>query len=229
MAYLNCNIPPLKILVKKEYLYDFCKGHGELQSGIFVSAKSLPGTATTFQVLLDNGVLRDKLPVDAFVHKEEIRGVPYSLDHLQIWNSPSYSISCHQFNFLTGLRVDVLMKNKKWEKGELLWTFDWSGECNSGADVNLAEHPDEHKCGHFIALDNGQYAIQPNNRIRFYESSFVTKPFPERPDYKVCSALYNVEQADKWVCEDSDKWMYDVNPRPHPVGHYTHLSNPKLK
>ena len=216
MSYLNCNLPPIKVLIRKEFLYGNKKGFGEYQLATLLTAKSIPGLAPTFQVLLDNGVLRDKLPISALVattfakdetHKE------YPLDFLQIWNSFSYNITCMEINYLSGLRCDVFMKDKTWQKGTILWTFDWSGETSSSADLSLCEHPDEHKSGHFIELDNGQYAIQPNNRIRIYESSFVTKPFPERPDYTVCENYDNVEQADKWVTEDTDKYMYDINER----------------
>lgn len=212
MAYLTCDVPSDKVWVKKEYLYDFKKGHGELQRGILINAKSIPGYALTFQVLLDNGVMRDKLPISALLHKP-IEGEELPLDFLQLWNCFSYTITCSEPTFITGLRVDVLMKNKKWFKGTHRLTFDWSGENHRNLDMSLCEQPDEHKSGHLIELDNGQYAIQPNNRVRFYESSFVTKPFPTRPDYKVCTEFINVEQADKWVTEDTDKYMYDLEKR----------------
>lgn len=215
MSYLNCNIPSIKVLVKKEFLYNFKKGFDEYQLATLLTAKSLPGLATTFQVLLDNGVMRDKLPISVFVVENYDRSNTkiYPLDFLQIWNSFSYNITCMEISYLSGLRCDVFMKDKTWQKGTILWTFDWSGETSSAVDLSLCEHPDEHKSGHFIELDNGQFAIQPNNRIRVYESSFVTKPFPERPDYKVCKTFDNVEQADKWVTDDSDKYMYDINER----------------
>lgn len=213
--YLNCNLPPIKVWVRKEYLYDNQKEHNKYQRATLLTAKSIPGLATMFQVLLDNGVLRDKLPVSAICskHLDKPNIQEYPLDYLQLWNSFSYNITAMEINYLSGLRCDVLMKNKKWEKGTILWTFDWSGESDKEVDLSLCEHPDEHKSGHFIELDNGQYAIQPNNRMRIYESSFVTKPFPERPDYKVCTEFHNVEQADKWVTEDSDAYMYELEER----------------
>lgn len=208
--YLNCNVPPIKVWVRKEYLYDMQREHGKLQQGILVSAKSIPGTALTFQVLLDNGVMRDKLPVSSLASNTQFPDEVLPLDFLQLWNCFSYNITFSEFNFITGLRVSVLMKNKKWYKGTIIGSFDWSGETHNSADFSLCEHPDEHKSGHFIELDNGQYAIQPNNRIKWFESSFVTKPFPEKPDYKVCTEFFNVEQSDKWRTEDSDAMFYGI-------------------
>ena len=37
MAFLVHNLPPIEVYVKKEYLYDLQKGHGELTPGIWIS------------------------------------------------------------------------------------------------------------------------------------------------------------------------------------------------
>ena len=34
------------------------------------------------------------------------------------------------------------------------------------------------------------------------------KEFPARPDYKVCTQTFNAEGYEKWVTEDSDRYMY---------------------
>ena len=39
MAYLCVNVPHVDVYVKKEYLYDLQKGHGELVEGVWVTAK----------------------------------------------------------------------------------------------------------------------------------------------------------------------------------------------
>jgi len=58
-----CPLPPLKVLVRKEYLYDFEKGRGELVEGIWCSVKSHRGEAFRFETYLpEYGALYDKLP-----------------------------------------------------------------------------------------------------------------------------------------------------------------------
>ena len=47
-----------------------------------------------------------------------------------------------------------------------------SNELNFG----YAEKPDQHKCGHVIELDDGNYAIQPNNRLRAFDPSLAADP-----------------------------------------------------
>lgn len=208
MALHEVSIPPLKVFVRKEYLYDGQKGHGEFITGVLVSARAMSGQALLFQVLLENGVLRDKLPISALTHKI---GVPKrDFDELQLWNCFSANVSVHNINYLCGLRVDVFNKRMQWESGEYLWTFQWGADMTFGIDLTLAEDPAEHKSGHFIMLDSGEFAVQPNNRLRFYEPSLVTKPFPEKPDYKVNTEFFNCESKEKWITEDSDRWFYDT-------------------
>jgi hypothetical protein len=64
-----------------------------------------------------------------------------------------------------------------------------------------------------IELDNGNYALQPNNRIFWKEMSFTTKPFPEKPDYKVDTEEYRCEnKSDRWIVSDDDNYYYDIEP-----------------
>jgi hypothetical protein len=53
---------------------------------------------------------------------------------------------------------------------------------------------------------------QPNNRIFWKDSNFITKPFPFEPkEIKVDSVLESVEcQSDRWVSEDSDSFYYEI-------------------
>jgi hypothetical protein len=102
------------------------------------------------------------------------------------------------------------MKDKKWYDGSYYATINW-GSSDLNSDFTLAEDPMEHKSHHIILLDNGQIALQPNNRIKWSEPSFVTKSFPERPDYMVNKDYYNCEGYDKWATEDSEYMFYDTN------------------
>jgi hypothetical protein len=55
-------------------------------------------------------------------------------------------------------------------KGRYLFTLDWSEGDFNELDFGYASKPDQHKCGHVIQLDNGNFAIQPNNRMRVFDS-----------------------------------------------------------
>ena len=59
-----------------------------------------------------------------------------------------------------------------------------------------------------MALDDGNYAAQPNNRIIWSVPSFTVKD--EVPDWKVQTSEWNVEDSSKWKTEDTDKFFYDI-------------------
>ena len=169
----------------------------------------MPGQAALFQVLLNNGVMRDKLPSHAFLTKPELPKPDLPFHYLQLWNCFSYNFTLLKLNFVGGGPVEVFMKDKKFYSGKYFATINW-GSNDMNTDLSLAEDPMEHKSHHIILLDNGQIALQPNNRIKWSEPSFVTKPFPEKPDYLVCNEFYNVEDHEKWHTEDSDRMFYDT-------------------
>ncbi len=50
--FLVANLPPVKVYVKKEYLYDHQKGHGELVEGVWITVKSIEGRALYFETYL---------------------------------------------------------------------------------------------------------------------------------------------------------------------------------
>ena len=95
MSFLVHNLPPFSVYVKKEFLYDHQKGHGEIVPGTWISVKSVQHKALYFETLLyDYGALFDKLPISAFVWKKDYdvdNQLP--LDHLQIWDCFDYDLT----------------------------------------------------------------------------------------------------------------------------------------
>ena len=65
MSFLVANVPPTKVYVKKQYLYDHQKGHGEFVEGVWVSCKSIQGRALYFETYLH----RHGAIVNAFIDK----------------------------------------------------------------------------------------------------------------------------------------------------------------
>jgi len=45
MTFLVANIPPVKCFVRKEFLYNHEKGHGELEPCVWMTAKAIKGQA----------------------------------------------------------------------------------------------------------------------------------------------------------------------------------------
>jgi hypothetical protein len=150
--------------------------------------------------MLNNGAQIARLPISAFAHKP---CDPMKLEVLQLWGCFSYEIAVSQVSFLKDLRCAVLLKDKQWYEGQYKRTFYWCGS-------SYAEDPGEggFKTAHLVALDNGNFALQPNNRMRWWEPSFITKPFPEKPDYLTNTHVWLCESKTKWQTEDSDRMFY---------------------
>ena len=210
MSYLNASIPPIYCQIRREYLYDLKHNKGETEDcGVFGIA-SIPGRAVLFHTLLTNGAIFWRLPISAFIQKGfECSRVPnQNLVDLELWNSFSYYPSINSFDFLIGQKCKYLGVDKKFYAGEYLFTIDWAHPEPNIIDTEHSEIPQEHKCGHLLALDNGNYAIQPNNRILWNVPSFTTAT--HWPDYKVQSSYWNVENKD-FISEDSDNMFYEIN------------------
>ena len=96
MSYIEGNFFPLKVYVRNEYLYQFEKGHGTFTEGVLLSVRCMSGQVALFQVLMNNGVVRDKLPSHAFLTEPSLPEPDLPFHYLQIWN-------CFSSNFLTNI------------------------------------------------------------------------------------------------------------------------------
>lgn len=207
MAFLVHNLPPVSVYVKKEYLYDHQKGFGELTPGVWISVKSVIGKALYFETLLtDYGALYDKLPISAFVWRQNFKkDEQLPLDTLQIWDCFDYNITVVQKPILS--MCEFFGKDRKMHSGEYMFTIDNAHPDGSILDCNFSEHDPEHKSFNVIKLKNGQFAAQPNNRVVWRDSSLTIDKLL-MPDFKVCSQNYRVETEPKWSVGHTDEWQY---------------------
>jgi len=211
MSFLVSNLPPVHCYIRKEFLYDFEKGHGEFESCIWVSIKSLRSQAFRIEAYLPNyGALYDKLPLHAFVSRtDNLEADKFlSLDTLQIWDCFSYDMTVIQKAFLRNLSCKFYAKNKQWYQGNYMFTVDNASPDLNILDTGYSEWPEDHKSFNFIELDNGQYAAQPNNRTIFYDAASNPKELLF-PDFRVCTKKYVVETNPKWFLGDTNTVMYE--------------------
>ncbi len=205
MSFLIHNLPLINVFVRKEYLYDLEKGHGEYTPGIWISVKSTQNKALYFETLLtEYGALFDKLPLSAFVWKTEDHG-DLPLDTLQLWDCFDYNLTVIEKPVLGP--CEFFGKDKNMHAGQYLFTIDNCHSENSTLDTNYSEHDPEHKSFNIIQLDNGQFAAQPNNRIIWRDSSLTPSDL-KTPDFKVCTQNYAVETEPKWSVGHTDEWQY---------------------
>lgn len=154
---MNVNTPLIYTAVK------WCDITQDEQSGTaecrIFGACSIPGKAILFHCQLNNGAVYYRLPISAFGLASD-----YPLHVLQPWDCPSSEMEVITYDWLANQRVSC-RKIGDMQQGRYLCTFDWKG---AGTTAEIAH---EHKCLHLIQLDNGQYALQPNNYLLWHEKS----------------------------------------------------------
>jgi len=202
MSFIVASLPPLKCFVKREYLYNFTKGHGELEPCVWISLKALRGQVFRIESLLPNyGALYDKLPISAYVWKENHGDLP--VDFLQLWDCMGYRFTVIEKIALRNLGVKFLGKDKEWHFGNYLFTVDF---CADGdLDTTFTEQAEEHKSFNFIQLENGQFACQPNNRCLWYDQSLIPNKV-KFPDFQAAQRKWSVDGTRKWTT--SNDWFY---------------------
>jgi hypothetical protein len=154
--------------------------------------------------MTDYGMLRSRVPISEIYLEEPINDVPSH--YKQLWDCFSENVSVITYDYLYEKRCEVLLKDKTKVWATYLFTVDWFRNAYS-------DEPSDYKCGHILVADDGYLMCQPNNRIFWKDSNWVTKEFPIPPaEIKVDSELISVESfSDKWVASDGNSFYYDIN------------------
>ena len=88
------NIPHIRCFIKKEYVHDLERGHGEYIEAVLIAVKSMRGKALMFEAYLpEYGACFDKFPISALVwRKNIINSEQLNLNQLELWDAFSYHI-----------------------------------------------------------------------------------------------------------------------------------------
>ena len=207
MAELICNLPSVEVYVRKEYLRDHEDGHGEFVKGVWVSAKSIPGRAFYFESFLpEYGALFDKLPISAFLREPKIPDPDLDLPNLQFWNCMDYGVVAITKQFIGSMDYEILTRDHGIMHGSYICTLDNYHADANNIDYSTSEQPAEHKSFNLLELDNGQFCLYPNNRMRVYDNSLTPKK-PKMPDFKVSTEYYQVENGYEYRLGDTDEYF----------------------
>ena len=208
MSELICNLPAEDVWVRREYLRDHQDGHGEFVAGVWVSAKSIPGRAFYFETYLpEYGALFDKLPISAFVSRKETPDPDLPLNNLQFWNCMDYGVVAICKQFIGSMDYEVLSRDHGSLTGSYICTLDNYHSDIDSIDYSTSETPAEHKSHNLLELENGQFCLYPNNRMRVYDNSLTPK-VPLQPDFKVSTIEYQVEQGNNTRLGDTDEYFW---------------------
>lgn len=206
MAHLSSSAPAIPLFVRNEFLYNQEKGLGDFTPGWLIGLRTIKGFAVTFYVLLENGVLFTGLPIQALCYK---KGSPkMDLADLEMWDSLSYDHSIFQLEFLKKMSLNVLLKNKAISNGEYVFSIDFSNQTGLSG---ISESPHEWKVFHFVKLENGNFALYPQNRILFKDAALTKAQNPKNIDYKVNQTEWTAETGSKWSVGDDSNYIYGMN------------------
>jgi hypothetical protein len=200
---LNENIDNLKCFVRVSHFTKKEEDSKKFHRAYAFAVQSVAGKILTFHVMTDYGMLRSRVPISEIFLEIPNNDIP---DHYkQLWDCFSENVSAITYDYLYEKRCQVLLKNKTKIWATYLFTVDWYRN-------GYSDEPSDYKCGHILVADDGYLLCQPNNRIFWKDSNWVTKPFPiELSEIKVDDDLVSVESyGDKWVASDCNSFYYDI-------------------
>lgn len=201
---LNHSIPNLKCLVRVSHLTKNPDHAAQFHNAYIFGVQSVSGKILTFHLMTDYGMMRSRVPLSEIFFKEPTNDIP--VDFKQLWDCFSENVTVTTYDYLTEKRCQVVLKDNTKVWGTYLFTVDWFNNPYS-------DEPSDYKCGHVIVSDDGYMLCQPNNRIFWKDSNWVTKPFPfALSEIKVDTELISVEnKSDKWVSADTNCFYYDIH------------------
>lgn len=206
---LNANISNLKLKVRRSFLTKNESDQNIFDSCYAFGIQSIAGKILTFHIMTDFGMLRSRVPISELYFNQPDNDIPS--DFKQLWDCFSENVSVIEYLYLAEKRCQVTLKNKQIIWATYLFTIDWFSNPYS-------DEPSDYKCGHILVSDDGYLLCQPNNRIVWKDSNWITKDFPmDKSQLKVDSELESVEaQSDRWVSADSNCYYYDINEKTNP-------------
>ena len=203
MALYNSNIPSFKALLKKSHITKNTEDENIFINVYVFGLQSSDGKILTFHVMTDDGMLRSRVPISALYTKIPSNDIPFNFK--QLWDCFSNNVTVTEFDFLNSHRCQVVLRDGTKVWATYMFTVDWF-------DNPYSDEPSDYKCGHILKSDDGYLLCQPNNRIFWKDSNWVTKKLPDNlKQFKVDTELPSVENlSDRWVTEDSNSFYYDI-------------------
>lgn len=153
LSRVHVDIPHLRLSVHKEMVY----GGNPSFVGAFLPCRafafsSYPGSAPTFQIVLDDGAVFSYVPPSGLFDLTRRKDPELSLADLVYHNCADGDVAVTTFSGLSGEVLCFFKHKDLWLKGEYRFTVDWY----KGNDLL-----------HCVTLENGQVAFLPSHKIKF--------------------------------------------------------------
>jgi hypothetical protein len=203
MAVLNENIELFKCYVRVSHFTKKEEDSKTFHKAYAFAIQSVAGKILTFHIMTDYGMLRSRVPLSEIFLKIPENDIPYHFK--QLWDCFSENVSLITYDYLYEKRCQVVLRDGNMIWATYLMTVDWYKNPYS-------DEASDYKCGHILIADDGYLLCQPNNRIYWKDSNWITKDFPiEKDKIKVDDDLPSCEiVSDKWVTGDSNNFYYET-------------------
>jgi len=199
---LNANIDNLKVKIRVSHFTKREQDRNLYHNATLFGVQSVTGKILTFHAMTDYGMLRSRVPISEIFLKEPTNDIPFHFK--QLWDCFSENVSVTTFDYLYERRCKVVLKDRTTTWASYLFTIDWYKN-------GYSNEPTDYKCGHVLVADDGYMMCQPNNRIFWKDSNWITQEFPiPLQDIRVDNELLSVESvSDRWVTKGEDNFYYD--------------------
>ncbi|NDD98619.1 MAG: hypothetical protein EBZ93_14275, partial [Actinobacteria bacterium] len=166
---LNYNIEGFKCLVKQSYFTKDQKDDKIFHNCYAFGVQSVDSKILTFHIMTDYGMLRSRVPLSEIYIKPPVKDLPYHFK--QLWDCFGPDAAIIKYDFLKDKKCKVALRDKTLVWATYMFTIDWQNNTYSN-------EPSDYKCGHVLVADDGYLLCQPNNRIFWKDSNWITKNFP---------------------------------------------------
>lgn len=197
---MNADIPTLRCWVRLPHIAD----RPGVEEAYCFGLQSIKGRALAFHAMLRSGAHYRGVPIHAIALSPD--AAEQSLGDCQLWDCFSSRPVVTVFDYLRDHQCVCYTRSGP-QSGVYLFTVDWLPD--SAERPGFVLQPEQNKCAHVIALDNGNLCALPTNRIAWQDGYFIgSNPNPREMGYRVQSEVYQSESGD-WDVSRDDRYMYE--------------------
>lgn len=206
---MNADIPCIPVFVQRS----FVSNDTGVEPGYAFAIQSYAGRALAFHVMLRSGAHYRGVPIHALHLRHMVVARP--LGDCQFWDCFTFNPVVHVYNYLRDHEAECYLRSGHCS-GTYLFTVDWLPDFRGPGLTHL---PDQNKCGHVMALSDGNLACLPTNRIAWKDGYYIgQRPDPNLRNYKVQSEVYQAESSD-WDVSRDERYFYGPSqPATAPTG-----------
>lgn len=196
---MNADIPYLHCWVRLSHISD----RDGWEEAYAFAIQSVRGRCLGFHCMLKSGAHYRNVPLNAIATDRSAGRMP--LSHLCYWDCFSSNPVVTVFDYLRDHECVAMLPLSK-TPGVYLFTVDWLPD--SAERPGFIMQPDQNKCGHVIALRDGNIAVLPTNKIAWRDGYFIgSDPHPELNGYTTQDEVAQAESCERDFSK-SDMYFY---------------------